>query len=130
MQIMSNKRALCAAVASALFLAGAVSGCGKNQSSEALVAEAKQFQAKGDNKAAVIQLKNAVAKNPQDVEARFLLASIYNEMNDPTSAEKEIRKAISLGMAPERALPVLAQALLSLGQFQKVLDETGVVKSP
>lgn len=104
--------------------AGGLVACSKTQSAQALVSEARQFQQKGDYKAAVIQLKNALQKDPNDIEARYLLGSIYNETGDPQSAEKEIRKALSLGMDPVQASSGLGKALLLQGQFQKVLDET------
>lgn len=107
-----------------MLLIGGIAACSKTQSTQALVAEARQYQQKGDNKAAVIQLKNALQKDPNDFEARYLLGAIYNETGDPMSAEKEIRKAISLGLGSGKALPELAKALLEQGQFQKVLDET------
>ena len=89
-----------------------------------MVAEAKQYQLKGDSKAAVIQLKNALQKSPDDAEARFLLGTIYASSGDPLSAEKELRKAATLGIKRDRMAPVLGQVLLALGKFQNVLDET------
>ncbi|MDB5768653.1 MAG: prsT, partial [Collimonas fungivorans] len=111
-------------VVTTLMLAAGLSGCGKTESSATLMAEAKQYQQKGDNKAALIQLKNAAAQNPQDAEVRFALAALYNTMGDAVSAEKEIRKAISLGGDSTRAAPVLAKALQMQGQAQKAIDET------
>lgn len=107
-----------------VLLMGGVAACGKTQTSQTLVSEAKQYQQKGDNKAAIIQLKNALQKNPDDTEARYLLGTIYNETGDPKSAEKELRKALGLGMSPAKVLPSLGKTLLILGEFQKVLDET------
>jgi putative PEP-CTERM system TPR-repeat lipoprotein len=104
-----------------------LAGCSKVQSAEALVSEAKEYRQKGDNKAAIIQLKNALQKNADDAQARYLLGVIYNETGDPLSAEKELRKALSLGMSPATVAPSLGTALLMLGQFQKVLDETNQV---
>src|SRR5690606_18560404 len=49
---------------------------------------------------------------------------------DAVSAEKEIRKALELGMSPDKAMVDLAQALLAQGQFQKVLDEAKPGSSP
>lgn len=102
---------------------GGMTACGKTQTSETLVAEAKQYQQKGDNKAAIIQLKNALQKNPEDVEVRYVLGTIYNETADFPSAEKELRKALSLGMNPVKVLPDLGKTLLMQGKFQVVLDE-------
>ena len=119
-----NTKLVGATMASALLLLGGLSGCGKSESSETLVAEAKQFIQKGDNKAAVIQLKNALLKNPSDVDARLTLGALYNDTGDAASAEKEFRKAAELGAKPDQTVPGLAAALIAQNQFQKVLDET------
>ena len=120
-------------LAPALILSG-VASCGKPQTPQALIAEARQYQQKGDTPAAIIQLKNALQKNPKDAEARFLLGSIYNEAGDSKSAEKELRRALDLGMSRTRVLPELGKALLVQGQFQQTLDETerlaGAKESP
>ncbi|MGH8854430.1 MAG: XrtA/PEP-CTERM system TPR-repeat protein PrsT, partial [Telluria sp.] len=107
---------------STLLAVAGLSGCSKDESSASLLADAKQYQQKGDNKAALIQLKNAASKNPEDAEVRFALASLYVETGDPVSAEKEIRKAMSLGMDKARATPLLARSLLLMGQAQQALD--------
>lgn len=116
-------KALSFLLGSALLLAG-VASCGKSQTPQTLVAEARQYQQQGDIPAAIIQLKNALQKNPDDAAARQLLGTIYNEAGDPKSAEKELRKALDLRMSPAAVLPELGQALLVQGKFQQVLDET------
>lgn len=108
----------------ATLVGGGVAGCGKTEDAQTLISDARQYQQKGDNKAAIIQLKNALQKNPDNPEARYLLGTIYNKTGDSLSAEKELRKALSLGMSPAQVLPDLGQTLLNLGQFQQVLDET------
>lgn len=120
-----NKHIITAAMVSAgvIFLTS-LSACSKTSSSEALISEAKQYQQKGDSKAAIIQLKNALQKNPDDAEARYLLGNIYNDTGDALSAEKELRKAASLGVDANKTKPGIAKSLLAQGQFQKVLDET------
>ena len=117
-----NKMKFTTAVVSGALLLGGLSACNRDQSTASLLAEAKQYQQKGDQKAALIQLKNAVAKSPEDAEARIQLGNLYLETGDAVSAEKELRKAASLGLAPERNLPLLAQALLSQGKAKEVLD--------
>lgn len=111
-------------VLTTLMLAAGLSGCGKTESSASLMADATQYRQKGDNKAALIQLKNAASKSPEDGEVRFQLAAVYNEMGDAVSAEKEIRKAASLGIDAARTAPELAQALLAQGLAQKAIDDT------
>jgi putative PEP-CTERM system TPR-repeat lipoprotein len=102
-------------------------GC-KSDSPESLLAEAKQFQQKGDKKSAQIQLKNALAKDPENGEARFLLAKVSYELGDLAAAEKEVRRAIELKYQQEEAGTLLAQVLMGQGEFQKVLDETEFAK--
>lgn len=119
-----SKRKMAVAVTSvAILCMGSLTACNRTQTSEALLAEARQYQQKGDNKAAIIQLKNALQKNPDVIETRFLLGTIYNEMGDPQSAEKELRKALSLGMEPAKVVPELAKSLFMQNQFPKVLEE-------
>ena len=101
-----------------------MSSCGKTEDAQTLISDARQYQERGDNKAAVIQLKNALQNNPNNADARYLLGTIYNKTGDYKSAEKELRKALSLGMSPVKVLPDLGQTLLSLGLFQQVLDDT------
>lgn len=108
----------------AALFTGSLTSCGKFQSPQALISEARELQQKGDIKAAVIQLKNALQKDPDNAEARYLLGTIYNRAGDSKSAEKELRKALALGMDPVKVLPDLGNALLPQGQFQQILDET------
>lgn len=111
-------------VAGVLILGAALGGCTQDQSTQALVADAKQFMQRGDSKAALIQLKNAAEKSPKDAEIRLLLGKLYNETGAPESAEKEIRKAISLGMPSARAVPPLGRSLLARGMARKALEES------
>lgn len=125
MQRHPSSRAIKASIAitSLLFTVG-LSGCQKAQSSASLMADAQQYRQKGDNNAALIQLKNAASQSPQDAEVRFQLASLYNEMGNAISAEKEVRKAISLGGDSTRTAPALAKALVLQGHPQKAIDES------
>jgi putative PEP-CTERM system TPR-repeat lipoprotein len=111
-------------LASALIVIVSLSACGNAKDAQALVAEAIQYQQKGDDKAAIIQLKNALQQSPNDPEIRYLLGTLYNKIGDTQSAEKELNKALSLGMDPVKVLPGLGQAWLGMGQFQQLLDET------
>ena len=99
-----------------------IAGCGAEHP-DSLIASGKDYQAKNDSKAAVIQFKNALQKNPKLGEARFLLGKALLEAGDPQGAELELRRALELNHAPELAIPLLAQALLANGQARKVIDE-------
>ena len=97
----------------------------RSESPEALVASARAYQAKGDQKAAIIQLKNALQQNPTHGEARLLLGIASLQIADPMSAQKELRKALEYGQPAEVVLPHLARAMLEQGEAQKLVAEFG-----
>lgn len=116
-----------ALITSAL-LAALLAGCGSSGNPDSLIASAKEFIGKHDNKSAIIQLKNALQKVPDNAEARFLLGNAELQTGDLAAAESELRRAKSLNYQPDLVSPALAQAMLSLGQFQKLLDEFKTVQ--
>lgn len=99
----------------------ALAACSKDP--ETLLASAKDYLAKNDNKAAVIQIKNALAENPELPEARYLLGKALLESGDSAGAEVELQKALDLKHASDQVLPLLARVWLARGQFKKVVDE-------
>lgn len=117
---LSKKRT---AAALALVLA-AIAGCSKEESPEQLIAQARQYESKGDSKAAIIQLKNALQAKPDDAVARLALGRLYLKTGDHVSAEKELQRAIQFGSNRAEVLPLLAKSLMLQGKAQAVLDET------
>jgi putative PEP-CTERM system TPR-repeat lipoprotein len=87
------------------------------------VQRAKDLESKGDLKASVIQLKNAVQQDPNNAQARLLLGQIYLRLKDGSSAEKELRRAQAAGVNPETVMPLLGDALLLQRDYRKVLEE-------
>src|SRR3972149_3745598 len=102
----------------------AVAGCGASSDPQILIAKAQEYRQKGDYKAAIIELKNLLQKNPDHAEARYLLGVGYLESGDARSAEDELRRALKLGNDLGTTLPVLGRALVLQGKFKEVLDET------
>jgi len=92
---------------------------------EAMISSAKDYLAKNDSKAAIIQIKNALQKNPDMPEARFLLGKTLLESGDLAGAETELRKALALSFPQDQTIPLLATALLVQGQAKKLTDEFG-----
>ena len=90
---------------------------------EQFFSKAREQYEKGDRSAAVIQLKNAIQKDPDYADARLLLGKIYVEQGEGASAEKELRKAIQLGATRESVLPQIGRALLLQREFKKALEE-------
>ncbi|NNG24186.1 XrtA/PEP-CTERM system TPR-repeat protein PrsT [Telluria aromaticivorans] len=120
---LTKKQFAVAVVSGAILLSAGMTGCDRTRPAEELLTEAKEYEQKGDRKAALIQLKNAVAQNPENAEARLRLGTLHLTLGDAPSAEKELRKAGSLGVADDKILPMLAQTLLMQGKFQPLLDE-------
>ena len=106
----------------ALLMTTILTACG-GESPEKMLASARDYMAKSDNKAAVIQLKNALQGDPNLAEARFLLGKALLDSGDPASAEIELRKASDLKHPADQVVPLLAHTLLVLGQSRKVIDD-------
>ena len=116
-----QRLALCAIFAVLL------AGCGGDKP-DALLASARDYLAKNDPKAAVIQLKNALQANPDLPEGRYLLGLALLRGGDPVGSETELRKALALKHPAEKVAPPLAQAMLAQGQYKKLTDEFAQTK--
>jgi len=93
------------------------------QKPEAMIASARDYMAKDDLKAAVIQVKNALQENPELPEARYILGLALLRSGDPVGAETELRKARALNYSDDKVVPSLARAMLLQGQFKKVTED-------
>ncbi|MDE2275271.1 MAG: PEP-CTERM system TPR-repeat protein PrsT, partial [Burkholderiales bacterium] len=108
------------ALAAALLLT--LSACGGKSDAE-LIASAKAYLAKNDVKAATIDLKSALQKNPQSAEARYLLGKALLETGDVQGALVELGKARDQHQDDSRVLPLLARAQLAAGQARAVTEQ-------
>jgi putative PEP-CTERM system TPR-repeat lipoprotein len=126
---LTKKQFTAAAIAGSILLSFGISGCNRTQATDELLAEAQQYVQKGDRKAALIQIKNAVSQNPENAEARLRLGMLQLEMGDAASAEKELRKATSLNVPVSTTLPLLAKSLLMQGKFQPLLDDISLAQA-
>ena len=107
------------AFAAALLVIGAGANAKDSSSS---VKEAEQYLAKGDLKAAEIEMRNAVRQSPDDPVIRARLAQIYLDLGDVVSAEREARAARERHGDEADYLSILASALLRQGKFSDVVD--------
>src|SRR5437667_1738351 len=109
------------ALAAATFTA--ISAAAAAKESFESVKEAEQYVAKGDLKAAEIELKNAVRQSPQDPILRARLAQVYLRLGDAAMAEREARAARERNGEEADYLPVLAEALLQQEKFADLADQ-------
>ena len=114
-----------ALILGALFLAvapNALAAANADQSN-AYYDDARAYLEKGDVNAAVIQLKNALQSDPDNVAARYLLGEIYVRLGNGVAAEKELRKARARGLDESRVIVALGRAYLLQGKFDRVIEE-------
>ncbi len=86
---------------------------------------------KGDLKTAQIELRNAVRADPQNAQARFLLAKVQLQLGDPAAAEEQAREAQARGYDPVLTTPLIGQALLMQNRSVDLLKQfTPTGKNP
>lgn len=83
--------------------------------------DAKARIDQSDLRAAIIQLKNALSEEPDNIEARRLLGETYLVQGQFPEAAKELRRAHDGIATPENAI-LLARALLGLGELDEALS--------
>jgi putative PEP-CTERM system TPR-repeat lipoprotein len=126
MKSMRRKdRWVCALAVTAAALC--LGGCNfQGETEQAHLQRAKDFKTGGKLQSSVIELKNALQKNPDSGEARWLLGETYLELGQAPEAEQELVKAKELGFAEEAVQVPLGKALLAEGLYQRVLSEIEV----
>jgi len=120
----SGRKATLATILLAALSMGA--GCEKlrNLTDVEYVQRAKVFQNEGDSASAVVELKNALQKNPNNAEARWILGEIYVDQGLGREAEKELRRASELGIHGDAIKVALGRALLLQNEFSKALAQS------
>lgn len=99
-------------------------GCddSNTRTAEESLKRAVEQRAAGNARAAVIEAKNVLQKNPKSTEARLLLAKIYLDVGDGASAAKEADRAEEFGANPLDILTVRGKAWLLQQKPKSVLD--------
>ena len=112
-------------------VASSLMGC-KDATAEEHLQRALDYQGKGQPNAAIIELKNALQKNPQLGEARLALGELDLALGNLDDALSQLERALDLGVAKDRVLPPLLETKLDLGHAQEVLGalETAGPLSP
>lgn len=113
------KRLVLAAI---VLIAGmSVSGCDYFRSPEQRVSRAEQFVSEGQYRRALVELKNALDKQPGLPEGRLLLAEVAFHLGDIRSAEVELKK-VPPDTEPARFADLGIRIDLAAAQYKKALD--------
>ncbi len=94
-------------------------GCG-GESDDKLTASAKGYVDAKDFRAATIQLKVLLQRNPDSAMGRFLMGKTLLETGDAGAALVELRKASELATPEVQVLPEIARAMILAGEHAKV----------
>lgn len=102
-------------------LSAAVIGCGDDTTSEEHFASGKAHENSGDMNAAIIEYKNALKKDLNNVSARLALGEVYRAKGELPAARKELARAIERDETRRDAMIPYAAVLNDLGESKEVL---------
>src|SRR5690606_27178130 len=113
---------MCRILVVASLLCTVLSGCGWFMDASERIERAEQRLARGEDRAAVIELQNALRSEPQNIKARLMLAEVSLRLGDTRSAEKELATATANGASPEQTAEVAANIHLTKGEHEQLLE--------
>ena len=97
-------------------------GCGGNTAEEHY-ARAQSYVAEGEDRAALVELRNAVQKQKKYPEARLLLGETRARLGDFPTAFKEFERALDEGLDNDRVRLGLLETSVRLALYQQVIGE-------
>ena len=96
--------------------------CAAAAASGAKLEAARDYWQQGKLKEAELTLKSALQSDPDDADARLLLARVYLDFRRGAAAEQELNRAQSLGLTSPETAVLMSRALLQQGAFARALD--------
>jgi cellulose synthase operon protein C len=100
-----------------------MSACGLGLDTQKRLERAQTAFDRSEYRTAIIDTRNILEREPQNREARLLLGRASIRVTDAATAEKELRRAVELGVGIETVVVDLGKAMLGLRQFENLLDE-------
>ena len=114
-------RALKGTMIAVAMLAASLTACDNSSSPSEVFARSQQYIDQKNYRAAIVDLKSLLQERPNDSKARWLLATVYLDVEDWQSAQKELEVARRLGVGDDAVVPLLARALLLQGDIDGAL---------
>jgi putative PEP-CTERM system TPR-repeat lipoprotein len=103
-------------------------GCGDRSAQQ--LDQARLLLADKQGPAAIIQIKSVLQKHPELGDARLLLGTVLLDGGEPVAAEIELRRALELQAPEDQVVPVLARAMLAMGQTTQLIAQFGALRWP
>jgi putative PEP-CTERM system TPR-repeat lipoprotein len=91
---------------------------------------AHQLEKAHDLHGAEIQLRNAIQAAPDNGAIRLELAQLYLKMHNPNGAEAELFAAHMHGTKEELTAPLMAQAMLAMGEYGDLIKNVPAGNRP
>ena len=114
-----------ARLCSLLIYIGLLAGCDLTTSTEERAKRADEHIVSGSYRSAMIELKNILLKDPNDVGARLKLSKVSLGLGDVASARKELTRAAELGADAGDVMPLHLDILSVAGEFEEILALLG-----
>ncbi|MBI1397676.1 MAG: PEP-CTERM system TPR-repeat protein PrsT [Betaproteobacteria bacterium] len=105
--------------------AALLGGCWGGGDEQKFIASGKAQLQQHNDAGAIIEFKNALQKQPDNAEARYLLGTALRSTGNLAAAEIELRKALAAGYEADTVRAAIVGLLIDMGQAQKALDEIG-----
>ncbi|VAW84727.1 hypothetical protein MNBD_GAMMA18-1941 [hydrothermal vent metagenome] len=100
---------------------GVAVGCSEVSEQEHLQ-NAYDFYESNDLRASIVEVKNTLQINSENVDARVLLGQIYLMLDNGIDAVKELERAIELGKVGDDVNLLLGEAYIYAGQAEALLE--------
>jgi putative PEP-CTERM system TPR-repeat lipoprotein len=117
--------AACLGTCTAIIVPGAHAG-----DADSYLQSAHKLEKANDLRGAEIQLRNAAAAEPGNSAIRLELARVYLKLANPNAAEAELFAAHWRGANEANAAPLMAQAMLEMGQLGDLLKNVPAGSRP
>lgn len=113
----------------ALVCLALLSGCNWFVSVDERISRAQAHLAKGEDRAAAIELQNALSSQPDNVEARLLMARVSLRQGDVEGAKNELSHARDAGAPAAELAELAADVRLAQGEYAPLLADIDAGKT-
>ena len=113
-------------------LSALTAGCDSFRSEAERVERARQAVAAGEYRAASLELNRVLDSNPENPEARLVLAELSLAVGDARTADRDLQRALAAGLAPERAAVLQGRVMLATDRAATLLQQinAGALPAP